>query len=113
MGGTYFFGFFFHWRLLDFNFFGLNPPNKGPPWTIGGALFLGPRGWTSIRALVDIFSILYSMSLQKGVDFYLDCFFGVRGWTSIRENKQEGRGFKGRGAVIQLPTRDPKTLGLQ
>jgi len=47
--------------------------------------FLGPRGWTSIRAVVKKFSAFSSSFFkQKGVDFYLDRFFGGSGWTSIR-----------------------------
>jgi len=42
--------------------------------------FLDPRGWTSIRALVDNFP---PFSLQfprkKGVDLYLERFFGGSG----------------------------------
>jgi len=31
----------------------INPlRHKGPPWTIGGTLFLGPQGWTSIRTVL-------------------------------------------------------------
>jgi len=33
----------------------INPPNKGPPWTLGGTVFLGPQGWTSIRAVIHPF----------------------------------------------------------
>jgi len=46
-------------------------------WTIGGSLFLGPRGWTSIRAVVHPFAaIFFSMFLKKrGGLLFGSCFF--------------------------------------
>jgi len=46
---------------------------------------LGPRGWTSIRAVVHpLLPYSLQIPLKTGVDFYLDRFFGGPGWTSIR-----------------------------
>jgi len=65
--------------VLQSECFVLTLPNKGPPWTTGGTLFLGPLGWTSIRAVVKkISTFCPSFPNKRGVDFYLDRFSGVR-----------------------------------
>jgi len=77
------------------------PSNKGPPCTIGGTRFWGPRGWTSIRAVVPPPCLLFSLQLpSKGAWISIwTVFWGVRGWTSIRAQKKQ-RGFLLEGGSI-------------
>jgi len=68
-------------------------------------VYVGPQGWTSIRAVVHPVVLPFSLQFpfKKGVDFYLDRFLGGgRGWTSIRaRNKQGGWSFI-RGGLDRL-----------
>lgn len=81
-------------------------PHKDPIWTIGGKLFFGPEGWTSLRALVgNPLPIYLQFLLFWEVEFYLDVFFfGSRSWASIRAWTKQGGGplFEG-GFIISAP----------
>jgi len=87
------------------------PPNTGPPWTTGGALFLGPPGWTSFRAVVKNFlpfPLLFPN--KRGVDLYLVSFFwGPRGGLLFGPGTNKGGGsLLGRGGYcIKLKPKKP------
>jgi len=70
----------------------LTPPNKGPPWTIGCTLFLGPGGgllfghWPTFCCQFP-----FKFSSKGGDLLFVPFFLWWSGWTSIRKWKKTRR----------------------